>query len=44
VESFAALFTALLLLSAASGSYDVGANAAAMGYERATGGREPHTS
>lgn len=37
VESLASLFMALLLLSAASGAYDVGANAAAMDYERATG-------
>ncbi len=37
VESFATLFSSLLLLSAASGAYDVGANAAAIDYERATG-------
>ena len=37
VGTYAALFMALLVLSAASGAYDVGANAAAMDYERATG-------
>jgi MFS family permease len=37
--SYASLFTALLVLSAASGAYDVGVNAAAMDYERATGRR-----
>ncbi len=36
VGSFASLFMALLLLSAASGAYDVGVNAAAMDYERVT--------
>lgn len=39
VGSYASLFAGLLLLSAASGAYDVGANAAAMDYERATGRR-----
>jgi MFS family permease len=39
VESYAALFVALLVLSAASGAYDVGVNAAAMNYERSTGQR-----
>ena len=39
VWSYASLFAGLLLLSAASGAYDVGANAAAMDYERATGRR-----
>ena len=37
VGSLASLFMALLLLSAASGAYDVAANAAAMDYEQATG-------
>jgi MFS family permease len=37
VDGFASLFTALLVLSAASGAYDVGANAVAMDYERITG-------
>ena len=37
VGSSASLLSSLLLLSAASGAYDVGANAAAMDYERATG-------
>ena len=39
VRNYASLFAGLLLLSAASGAYDVGANAAAMDYERATGNR-----
>ena len=39
VGSYASLFAALLVLSAASGAYDVGVNAAAMDYERATGRR-----
>ena len=39
VGSYASLFSSLLLLSAASGAYDVGANAAAMDYERTTGRR-----
>ncbi len=37
VGSFASLISSLLLLSAASGAYDVGANATAIDYERATG-------
>ena len=37
VGGYASLFAALLVLSAASGAYDVGVNAAAMDYERATG-------
>jgi MFS family permease len=37
VGSYASLFVALLILSASSGAYDVGVNAAAMDYERATG-------
>ena len=37
VDGFASLFTALLVLSAASGAYDVGSNALAMDYERITG-------
>lgn len=37
VGGFASLFMALLVLSAASGAYDVGANAVAMDYERITG-------
>lgn len=37
VGSYASLFSALLVLSAASGAYDVAANACAMDYERATG-------
>ena len=39
VGSYASLFAALLLLSAASGAYDVGANAVAIDHERATGRR-----
>jgi MFS family permease len=39
VGSYASLFAALLVLSAASGAYDVGLNAVAMDYERATGRR-----
>jgi MFS family permease len=39
VGSFASLFAALLVLSAASGAYDVGVNAAAMDYERTTARR-----
>jgi MFS family permease len=39
VESYASLFAALLILSAASGAYDVGVNAMAMDYERITGRR-----
>src|SRR3712207_6741665 len=39
VGSYASLFAALLVLSAASGAYDVGVNAVAMDYERATGRR-----
>src|SRR5918997_1874026 len=37
VDGFASLCTALLVLSAASGAYDVGANTLAMDYERITG-------
>jgi MFS family permease len=37
VGSYASLFAALLVLSAASGTYDVGVNAVAMDYERTTG-------
>ena len=37
VGSYASLFAALLVLSAASGAYDVGVNAVAMDYERTTG-------
>ena len=36
VKSYASLFAALLVLSAASGAYDVGVNAVAMDYERIT--------
>jgi len=39
VGSYASLFAALLVLSAASGAYDVGVNAVAMDYERITGQR-----
>lgn len=39
VGSYASLLAALLVLSAASGAYDVGMNAAAMDYERAAGRR-----
>jgi MFS family permease len=39
VGSYASLVAALLVLSAASGAYDVGVNAVAMDYERATGRR-----
>jgi MFS family permease len=39
VESYAALFVAFLVLSAASGAYDVGINAAAMDLEQAAGRR-----
>ena len=39
VGSYAALFAALLVLSAASGAYDVGVNAVAMDYERTTARR-----
>jgi MFS family permease len=39
VGSYAALFAALLVLSAASGAYDVGVNAIAMDYERTTAQR-----
>jgi MFS family permease len=39
VGSYAALFAALLVLSAASGAYDVGINAAAMDLEQAIGRR-----
>ena len=39
VESYASLFAALLALSATSGAYDIGVNAVAMDYERATGRR-----
>ena len=39
VGSYAALFTALLVLSAASGVYDVGINAAAMDLEQVAGRR-----
>jgi MFS family permease len=39
VGSYASLFAALLVLSAASGAYDVGVNAVAMDYEQATGRR-----
>jgi MFS family permease len=39
VGSYASLFAALLVLSAASGAYDVGVNAVAMDYERVTGRR-----
>jgi MFS family permease len=39
LESYASLFVALLILSAASGAYDVGVNAMAMDYERITGRR-----
>ncbi len=37
VGSYASLLVALLVISVASGAYDVGVNAAAMDYERATG-------
>jgi MFS family permease len=37
VGSYTSLFAALLVLSAASGAYDVGVNAVAMDYERVTG-------
>ena len=39
VGSFASLFAALLVLSAASGAYDVGVNTVAMDYERTSGRR-----
>jgi MFS family permease len=39
VGSYASLSAALLVLSAASGAYDVGVNAVAMDYERVTGRR-----
>jgi MFS family permease len=39
VGSYVSLFTALLVLSAASGAYDVVVNAVAMDYERAAGRR-----
>ena len=39
VGSYASLFAALLVLSAASGAYDVGVNTVAMDYERVTGRR-----
>jgi MFS family permease len=39
VESYAALFVTFLVLSAASGAYDVGINAAAMDLEQAAGRR-----
>ena len=39
VGSYASLFAALLVLSAASGAYDVGVNTVAMDYERTSGRR-----